>query len=411
MKCFLVSIFFIFSIQVKAFDFNQNASKYKKKLNRRGQVSLTEQTFKLLERAQEDLNQGADARAFKLFNSLSKRTKNSPKEHAQILQNLGYAFAQKDRNDEALTKFIEVLDYDVLPQTPTLMSMYILGQIYALKANHKKAVEVLSFWLKIAPKPSGSAYAMLAGSLYELNRKKEALVNIQKAIDLTGKPKESWLSMAVSLYFANNKYAEAAKVLEVLVAQNPKKEAYWRQWAASYLNADDEKNALVAMELGEIQGTVTKDTDIKNSVSLMMTTDLPYKAAMWMQNKMSKKESSSLSNQKLLASAFMSSRENLKALNILRSIHKTQPEIKSSLQLGQILLEEEKWQESLSVLSKTKGLKPNKKQKEEILISEGIAHYNLGDLDKSRQSFVAVADTSETARTWLSFIQKQDVKD
>jgi tetratricopeptide (TPR) repeat protein len=406
--CVLISIVFMFQ-SAFAFNFKQDAKAYKRKIESRPEAALSEQTFKLMNRAQEDLNQGAKDRAFKLFDRLIERTKGSPVENAQVLQNLGFAYAQEDKNDKALETFLKVLDYDVLPKTPTLMSMYIIGQIYALKGKHEKSIDVLSFWLKVAPNPSGTAYAMLAASQYELGRKKEALVSIQKAIDLTSRPKESWLSMAVSLYFANEKYLEAARVLKILVAENPKKETYWRQWASSHLSADEEKEALVAMELGEIQGATKKDSDIKNAASLMMTTEIPYKAAMWMEKKLSKKERNSLKNQKLLASAYMSARENKKALDVLRRIHKNQPDLSSSIQLAQILQEEEKWEESIEVFKKARTLKPTKDQKEQIFVGLGVAHFNLGDTESSREAFIKVADSSEAAQTWLSFIQKQNV--
>lgn len=406
--CILVSVFFGVH-SAFAFNFKQDAKSYKRKLNSRPEASLSEQTFKLLDRAQEDLGQGATERAFRLFNRLLERTSGSPVENAQVLQNLGFAYAQKDQNDKALETFLKVLDYDVLPKTPTLMSMYVVGQIYALKGKHQESIDVLSFWLKVAPNPSGTAYAMLAASQYELGRKKEALASIQKAIDLTSRPKESWLSMAVSLYFANEKYQEAARVLKILVAEHPEKETYWKQWAASHLSANEEKEALVALEIGEIQGTTKNDTDIKNAISLMMTTEIPYKAAMWMEEKLSKKEKSSLKNQKLLASAYTMSRENDKALDVLRKIHKNQPDLKSSIQLAQILQEEEKWAESIDVFKKAKTLKPTKDQKEQIFVGLGVAHFNLGDTDSSREAFIKVADTSEAAQTWLSFIQKQSV--
>ena len=408
---FLIYLIIILNFSAaSAFDFNQDVKSYKKKLNSRPEASLSEQTFKLLNRAQEDLEQGATKRAFKLFDKLLYRTSKTPIEHAQVLQHFGFAYAQTDQNDKALETFLKVLDYDVLPKTPTLMVMYIVGQMYALKGEHEKSVEVLSFWLKLAPNPSGAAYAMLSASLYELGRKKEALVNIQKAIDLTSRPKESWLAMAVSLYFANEKYLEAARVLKILVAENPKKETYWKQWASSHLSANEEKKGLVAMELAEIQGAANADRDIKNAASLMMTTELPYKAAMWMESKLSKKEKNTLQTQKLLASAYVSSRENEKAVDVLRRIHKNQPEIKSTINLGQILLDEEEWEESIEVFKKAKTLKPTKDQKEQIFVGLGVSHFNLGDTNSSREAFIKVADRSETAQSWLSFIQKQGIQ-
>lgn len=406
-----INLFFLvvtlFSANSWSLDYQQDPQALKSKLEKRPQAALSEQTHKLLTRAQEDLNSGAKDRAFGLYEKLLKRTQSNKSEYAQVLQSVGYAYAGEDKNDKALKTFEKALDLDALPLTPTLSVMYIVGQIYALKGNHLKSVEVLQLWLKIAPEPSGTAYAMLAGSLYELDKKKEALVAIQKAIDLTPKPKESWLSLAVSLYFANKKYLEAAKVLKILVAQNPEKESYWKQWASSYLSAGQETKALSAMEIAEIQGVMNGDKDIKNTVSLLMSTEIPYKAALWMENKLSASEKNDIKTQKLLASAYMSARENEKAIDVLRNIHKNQPEAKTSIQLGQILLEEEKWSEAISVFEKAKSLKPAKDQKEDLYVGIGVAQYNLGKIDLSREAFIKVAEDSKAAEQWLDFIQAQ----
>lgn len=407
----LIILFSILSVSVQSFsfDYSQDTKSFKKKLARRPGASLSERTHKMLTRAQEDLNAGEKARAFKSFDKLVARTKSSPGENAQVVQSLAYAYAQTEQNDKAMETFEKTLSLEALPQAPTLSVIYILGQLYMMKSQYKKAEKAMRFWLAVAPSPSGQAYATLAGSLIEQKRKKEALSSIQKAIDLTAEPKESWLAMAVGLYFANGKYKEAAKVLKILVAQNPTKESYWKQWAASHLSADEEKEGLVALEMGHLMGTVKGDKQIKNASSLMMSTDIPYKAAMWMETKLSKKERGTLKVQKQLASAYMSSRENKKALKVLKEIHKTNPEAGTSIQLGQILLEEEKWSDARTVFQKAQTMEPKKEDKEQIFMGLGVAQFNLGELALSRESFVAIADTSEAARGWLTFIQSQPV--
>ncbi len=412
MKLFtLLSLVICFSVSSQAFDFSQDTKSFKKKLARRPGASLSERTHKLLTRAQEDLNSGQTERAFKALKKLVGRTKSSPSENAQVVQALGYAYAQKENNKEALSSFEKALELNSLPQAPTLSIIYIISQLYMMDSKYKKTERAIRFWLAVAPSPSGQAYATLAGSLIEQKRKKEALSAIQKAIDLTAEPKESWLAMAVSLYFANGKYKEAAKVLKILVAQSPKKENYWKQWAASHLSADEEKEGLVAMEMGHLMGTIKGDKQIKNASSLMMSTEIPYKAALWMEKKLSKKERGTLKVQKQLASAYMSARENKKALKILKEIQNTNPEAGTSIQLGQILLEEEKWEDAKSAFEKAKGLKPEESDQESIYMGLGVAHFNMGQLDLSRESFVAIAEKSEAARGWLSFIQSQKVEE
>jgi len=398
--------FFCFSAQ--AFDFSQNTKTYKKKLSKRSGASLSERTFKLLTRAQEDLAGGATDRAFAALKKLEARTKGSPGEQAQVVQAMAFAYAQKEKNDLALKNFERALELDALPEAPTLSVISILAQLYMMKGQHKKTEQAANFLLAVSDKPNGATYALLAGALYEQKRKKEALVAIQKAIDLTSRPKESWLAMAVSLYFANERYKDAAKVLKILVATNPAKETYWKQWAASHLSANEEKEGLVAIELGNIAGTMDKDKDVKDGASLMMSTEIPYKAAMWMEKKLSKKELGTLKVQKQLASAYMSARENKKAVDVLKQIHKNTPEVQTSVQLGQILLEEEEWKEAESVFDKVKTLKPNKSQKEQLYLGLGVAQYNLDNLETARESFMQVADKSEAAQGWLSFIQTEE---
>jgi len=408
MKCLTLFLSLAFlSVGAQAFDFSQNTAAYKKKIAKRSGASLSERTFKLLTRAQEDLTSGATERAFASLKKLEARTKGAPGEQAQVVQALAFAYAQKEKNDLALKNFERTLDLDALPEAPTKSVLSIVGQLYMMKEQYKKAEKASKFLIAVADKPNGATYALLAGALFEQKKKREALTAIQKAIDLTSRPKESWLAMAVSLYFANEKYKEAAKVLKILVATNPSKETYWKQWAASHLSANEENEGLVAIELGNIAGTMKKDKDVKDASSLMMSTDLPYKAAMWMEKKLSKKELGTLKVQKQLASAYMSARENKKALNVLKQIHKNTPEAQTSVQLGQILLEEEQWAAAEKVFNKTKTLKPSDSQKEQIYLGLGVALYNQEKLSDSRESFMQIADKSAAAQGWLSFIQTE----
>ncbi len=396
-----------FCISSQAFNFSQDTKVFKKKISKRPGASLSERTHKLLIRAQEDLSSGQIKRAFAMFKKLEVRTVLNPSENAQVVQALAYAYAQKGQNQKALKAFEKTLDIDSLPQAATLSIIYIIAQLEMMNSKYKKTEEIISFWLKVAPSSNSQVYAILAGALYGQKKKKEALKAIQKAIDLTTEPKESWLAMAVSLYFANEKYKEATKALKILVAQNPTKEVYWKQWAAGHLSTGEEAKGLVVLEMGYLMGTVGGDKQIQNASSLMISTDIPYKAAMWIENKLTKKERGTLKAQKQLASAYMSARENKKALKILKEIHKTNPEVRTSIQLGQILLAEEKWVEARVIFQSIKDMKLNLEDKEQIYMGLGVAYFNLSKLDLSRQSFIVIADKSEAARGWLSFIQSE----
>lgn len=405
------SLLFIFSIALSvnalAFDYGQPAKSFKKRIKGRSAGFLSEQTHKLLTRSQEDISAGNVEGGMKLLRKLEERTKKKAGEQAQVLQVIGYALLQQDKQDEALTKFEKALDLDALPEAPSLSVLYIASQIHALKERHKTAEKAIKLWLACAQNPNGQAYAALASVLMAQKKQSEALEAIQKAIDIAPRPKEAWLATAVSLYFELKKYDKAARVLKVLVAQNPKKETYWKQWAASHLNANEEKESLVAMELASQMGHVKDDSSVKNMSSLMMSTDIPYKAAITLEKKLSKAERGKLKNKKMLASAWALARENKKAIGVLWDIHKNNPDLKTSLQLGQLLIEEEKWKDAVSVFSKAKGLKPDSDQKEQIFIGLGVAIFNQGDFQKARENFVKVADTSDIARTWLNFVQSQ----
>lgn len=412
MKKFIsfVILFISFSfLSQTSFGFNYDISpnEFKKKIASRPSSALSENTHKLLTRSQEDIKGGNFEGGVKILEKLARRTSSKPVEQAQVYQNLGFVYSQKDDQKKAKEYFEKALDLDVLPEAATLSTLYIIGQIYALGGQNKEAEKVLLLWINTAPSPNGQAYAALASVQMELGKKRSALSSIQKAIDLAAEPKESWLQMAVSLYFEGKEFAKAARVLKVLVSTNPSKESYYKQWAASHLSADEEKESLVAMELGAHAGLLKSDSDVKNMTSLMMSTDIPYKAARDMTKKLSKKELSKLKNQKILASAWITARENKKALEVLRGIHKNSPDIKTSIQLGQLLLEDEKWSEAKSVFQKSKTLKPKETDREQVYVGLGISSYNLGDLEASRESFSKVASSSDAAQTWLNFIQSQ----
>ncbi len=404
---FIVICLFTSSPVSFAFNMDITPKELKRKIENRPSGALTEQTHKLLTRSQEDIKAGDFEGGVRILEKLAKRTKNKPSEQAQVFQNLGFVYSQKDNQKKAKEYFEKALDLDVLPEAATLSTLYIIGQIYALEGQNVQAEKILKLWIGTASHPNGQAYAALAAVQIAQKKKREALVSIQKAIDLAAEPKESWLATAVSLYFENKQYDKAARVLKVLVSTNPKKESYWKQWAASHLSADEEEESLVALELGHSMGMVKSDSDIKNMTSLMMSTEIPYKAAKWMTKKLSKAELNKLKNQKILAAAWITARENKKAVKVLKNIHRTNPDVKTSIQLGQILLEDEKWSEALSVFEKSKTLSPEKSDKEQIYVGLGISAYNLGKLEQSRESFLKVADSSDAAQTWLNFIQSQ----
>ena len=113
-------------------------------------------------------------------------------------------------------------------------------------------------------------------------------------------------------------YPEALEVSKILVSQWPKKQ-YWLQLGGLYSYVEDEPRQLAAYWSSYDQGLMTSNSELKSVAQLLMMQNVPYKAAVILQEGVdSGLIEATPDNYRLLAQAWQLSRDDRLALGPLR---------------------------------------------------------------------------------------------
>ncbi|MCB0357264.1 MAG: hypothetical protein KDD40_09670 [Bdellovibrionales bacterium] len=373
------------------------------------QVFLTPKlTHKKLMRANQLMSDKSQTQnAIKVLEDLLQQVKDRDYEKALVEQNLGYAYLQINQTTKALSHLQKSLDLNILPAAPTKQILYTIASVYTSISNYDKALEVLNQWMSVTEKPSALANVLMARILYEKKNKALALEYVNHAIAQTEQIKEEWLQLSVALSYELKKYESAANSLEKLVNINPKNKNYWKQLSGVYIELDKLDKALATLELARQWGHLDSESEKLNLVSLFLMKSYPYPAAVLLEEWIKDKSvANTQKNNEILAQAWLQSEEMQKAIKPLATAANLSPEGNLWFQCGQLYLELEQWQEAVTAFGRA-AKKGQLKSPGIMLLSMGIAKFNLGDKSGAKQAFESALKTEQAgkaAQQWLQHI-------
>ena len=374
--------------------------------------SLTSKgTHRRLSRAHALMGKDKLNDALQILERLKKSTEKRPHEHAQVLQAIGYIYAQQDKFAKALSVLKAAIDLKAMPYAPTLSTLYTMAQVNLAQENYAGAEKILNQWFALADKPSADAYVLLATIFAQKKKQKKALEFVTKAIDMSDKPKESWLSFAVAMNYELKRYPEAARLLEKLTGLYPEKKKYWKQLAGVYLNIDKNDKALASLELANKAGYLDQEAEIMNLVSLNLYGGIPLKAAKLLQAALKgKKVKSTQKHYEILGDCWAQAEEMDRALKAYAQSAKFAKDGRIFAKQGRIYLEQENWKEAEQYLSQ--GLNKGKLRKaEHVHMALGIARFNLKKFDAAINAFTVAKAKSKKlerqAEQWISYVQAE----
>lgn len=391
-----------------------NAAVDKEELKSRKVALTSKGTHRRLSRAASLMAKDKYPEAIKVLERLEKSTAKRPFERAQVLQNLGFAYAQQEKYGKAIKYLQASLDVKKLPYNPTMNTLYAIAQINVAQEKYGKALKQLDNWFALADEPSPDAFVLKATIFAQQNNSKKALELVTKAIDMTDKPKEAWLSFAVAMNYQQEKYPEAARLLEKLAALYPEKKKYWKQLAGVYLNLEKNPQALATMQLAHKGNYLEKDGELMNLVSLFIYGGVPLKGAKLLDKALKDgKVKKTQRNYEILGDAWSQAEEPAKALVAYAASAKFAKDGRIFAKQGRMYLEQEKWKEADKYL--TQGInKGGIKNVHHVHMALGVARFNLKKFDDATQSFEAAKKSSDivkkSAEQWISFVKAEDMR-
>jgi tetratricopeptide (TPR) repeat protein len=363
-----------------------------------------------LMRANEFIVKNDRAEAIKILEKMTQKTNYRPFEKAKIWQTLAYAYAQQEKYPQARKAFKSAIDQNALPYKPTLQSIFALAQLELMNEKYSTAEKYLSDWFSLSKEEKPDAYVFLATIQFHKGEKKKALNSILKGLSLAKKPKESWLTFAVSLLYEEARYKEAGEMLFKLTEINTGKKMYWTQLAGSLLNANKSLEALAVLDLALKMNLLTQEGEFHNIISLHLSNDLPYEASRLMQTALDKKVlKSNKKNLELLANSLIQAKEYEEALSPLDQAAKLSKDGKLFALKARLHLEKEQFKTAINYFDQALQRGLEKKQKGQVLIEKAVALIQIKDIPQASLTLAKAAKiptASKMAQNWQNYISK-----
>ena len=326
-----------------------------------------------------------------------------------------YAFIYYSAEDyaNALKSYEQVVAQPDIPLAMEINTKYTIAQLYFVQEDWKKGIKALLAWFDATETPPANAYVMLAQGYYQVKDYKNALLNVETAINMykeKGKtPKEQWYNLARFLYFDSNDVNSAVAVLEELLKYYPKKQ-YWVQLSHMYGEQKKESKQLAAMDTAYVQNMLDKGTEQITMAYLYLNAEVPYRAAVVMEKGLKDKSIDPKSkNYELLGNAWRQAQEVKKAIPAMELAAAKSDSGELYARLGNVYLDGDQFKKAISSINK--GLsRGGVKRPDTARLVLGMAYFNDKQYSKARKAFVAARkdDRSEKyASQWLKYLNSE----
>ncbi|MEO1334295.1 MAG: tetratricopeptide repeat protein, partial [Myxococcota bacterium] len=311
------------------------------------------QVYDRLVKAQKALSENNYKDAEEKALKIQRRIRLNDHEKALVMQTLGYIYAGQERLKLAAKTLTECYDLHSLPAATQVSMLFNIGQIHMANKDFKSAVRVFNVWLTKAKKPKPSALYTIAAANYQIKDFKAAIRHSEAALKQTKKPKDALLQLLLSAYVETKKYRSAIRIISIIVERHPDRKNNWLQLAALYGEVGDEKRALAVMELAKDAGALKKSDEYVQLSQRLLAEEIPWEAAKLLETSMKDGTvETNADNSKLIATAWLQSRNLDKAAPALEAAAKLAKDGDLYVRLAQLELERERWKQAISASEK-----------------------------------------------------------
>lgn len=381
--------------------------------SRRTQV-LGQSVFAELEKAQKATDEDDYDKALSILDGLKRDfAKLNDYEKAMLWNFYAGVYYGKEDIPRTIDAYGNVLKQENLPAGLRNASLFAIAQLYLVTEKYQKALDVLAQWFASVDEAQPDAYILKAQALYQLDRFAAAESPIIEALKIAKErgqqARESWLSLLLAVYFEQDKYSNAAKVLELLVAYYPKA-TYYKQLSGIYGLLDREVDQIAVQRAAYEAGMLDNESDIMNLARMYLSKEAPFPAIQVMRtalaSKAVKEDADSL---KLYAQALAFGQEHEAQIPVLEKLAKLTKDGEHAVYLGQALTELGRWTEAADAY-RTATKDKDLKRPGSAWLNVGTSLYNADDLEEARDAFrkaTKFEDSAEQAQQWIRFISSE----
>lgn len=333
-------------------------------------------------------------------------------EKASVEQALGFSAAQLERYSVAIEHMREAIRLDVMPNAQHFEMILQVAQLLHAIEDYDEALRQLDYWFCVSTEDAqkfAEVWVLKASLHIQQEDYVEALSAIDQAIEISEEPEESWYRIKLGMHLELEQYAPAVDTLKILLDIDSNRKDYWLQLAGSYLELNDNAEAMAAMRLAYRKNLLDRSSEFLQLAGLLQEQSSPRQAAEVLQDGLEREIVDATSrNWEMAAGAWFEAREMDQSLAAYDRAGALSDSGRIDFQRASILTNMESWPEVITAATRALekgGLSDTQMGNAYLLI--GMAQFNEGDLVAAEQAFNRAQGYSrvrEAANEWLNHI-------
>ncbi|MGR5117456.1 tetratricopeptide repeat protein [Vibrio astriarenae] len=373
---------------------------------------LSDRTFRTVNKVQKWIAEEKYDTAINKLNDAIASTSSKKYDQAVLLQQMGFLHSLKEDYKQASHFFAQALKVGALPVPVAQQVRYSLAQLYLAEEQYQKSVNTMVEWFKVAEttedKPNAHAYITLASAYVQMEDYKRAIPPTQKAIAMSKQPSESWYLLLLASHYELKQFKSVAGVLKTLTNKYPANKRYWMQLSSTYMELNQNRNALGALESAYDLGLLETEKEYLRLVNFMAYQGIPYRAAKTLKLEMEQGNiASTQAHIEKLGSFYHQAKELDESIQAYQNAYQMNPTVKSQLRIARLMLQDKQYTETARFATKP-APDASRDEAAELHYIKGMAHFELEQdtlaLNSMRQASQSV-QLSSIVNPWIVFLQ------
>ena len=375
--------------------------------------AMSEKVYRRLAEAQELADKEDYNGAQRILDEIKASPKLSPYEIAQLYNFYGYIFYARERYKDSISAYETVLRQEQIPQGLKDSTRYTLAQLYFTIENWPKAIELINEWLKTAQNPGPEPYILLASAYYQQEKWNQMIAPIEKAMQIARERnqavKEQWWLLLRVPYYEQQNYKKVRDILEVLVAQWPKKE-YWTQLSAMYGELGQDAKQLASYESAYDQGLLVRNGELVQLAQLFLQAEVPFKAARLLEKGMEAGQvEKSMENYRLLSQAWTLAMDDARSVPPLEKAAGMSNDGDLDVRLANNYLNLSRYDQCIKAANS--GIQKGRLERNDLAYMVlGMCQFERDQLEPAKSAFRKAAQdkrSAKSAQNWITYIERE----
>ncbi|HKM14786.1 MAG TPA: hypothetical protein VJY63_02510 [Marinospirillum sp.] len=371
-------------------------------------VALSPVQYQQLHKINEALAADAQEEALNLGETLFKQPQGTPEQQAFVrafvARALVQVYQQKDQSKKALAQLQKVLkeDSEYLDLSSLQAVRWITLHLLTGENQYTSALKLLEIWWQDEEQPSAEANYLRAALLAQLEKWQAAEPWLLNALEV--RQPDSWLSLGVAIFQRQEKWANAAKLQHQRLVLTPEKQQLWGQLAQLQLLAEQDKQALVTLELAQEKGYLNNKEQVQLARRLLADQQ-PLRAATIFEAQLAN-QPDNLKLNKLAAQAWLQTSNKQSTQQALERLAKLSQATHDWQRLGEWNFRQGNWQAAITAWQKiTDKLEGKEKARLELLIANAYIEMQAYALAKPLLENLLASNEAAAAKQWLNYLK------